>query len=322
MSKMLKKLAVLSMSVMLGVATLSGCGEKSDVQTIGIVQIVEHPSLDEVREHAIAELASKGFVDGENIKIDYQNAQGDQSNLNTICNKFVGDEVDVIIAIATPSAQAAQAASKDIPIVFSAVTDPVAAKLVVDPTKPEANLTGVSDRIPIETVFELMNELTPDIKSLGFLYTASEVNSQVAIEQAKEIATAKGITFEEMTITNTSELKQVAESLAGKVDAIYTPTDNGISSAMPVLGEVGREAKIPVYVGADSMVQGGGYATNGVDYKLIGKETGDMVARLLSGTSIQEMPVVYLETFNKVINKTTADIIGAPNFIEGAIVVE
>ena len=318
----MKKLLALALTMVIGLSILTGCSEKDDTITVGIVQIVEHTSLDMIRESLVAQLEAKGYADGQNIKIDYQNAQGDQSNLNSICKKFVGDNVDVIVAIATPSAQAAAAATSDIPIVFSAVTDPVAAKLVSSLEKPEGNITGTSDAIPVDQVFELSKELTPEVKTFGFLYTASEVNSQSVIEKAKSIASEYGFDYEEVTITNTSELQQAAYSLANKVDAIYTPIDNGIASAMTLLSEVGRKLKLPVYVGADSMVMDGAYATVGINYEDLGKQTADMVVEVLNGKPVGEIPVATLSQFQKVINKTTAEKIGAPAEIDGAIIVE
>lgn len=317
----MKKIFSLVIATMMGLSVFTGCGTKDDKITVGIVQIVEHKSLDMIRESMIKELEEKGY-DSSKIKIDYQNAQGDQSNLNSICKKFVGDNVDVIVAIATPSAQAAAAATSDIPIVFSAVTDPVAANLVSDLAHPTGNITGTSDAIPVDKVFELCKELTPEVKKIGFLYTASEVNSQSVIEQAKEIAPSYGLTFEEVTITNTSELQQAAYSLADKVDAIYTPIDNTIASAMNVLSEVGKERKIPIYAGADSMVMDGAYATVGINYEDLGKQTADMVIDVLNGKAISDLPVTTLSDFDKVINKTTATTIGAPVLQEGAIIVE
>ncbi len=339
----MKKILVILMTMTMMILSLTGCTannnttetgaagtnsvsettvEKKDMKKIGIVQIVEHPSLDTIRESVISELEKQGFKDGENIVIDYQNAQGDQSNLNSICKKFVGDKVDLIIAIATPSAQAAAAATTDIPIVFSAVTDPLAAKLVTDLNKPEANVTGTSDAIPVDKVLELCKELTPEIKSIGFLYTASEVNSKSAIDEAKTLTEKYGLTYEEVTITNTSELQQAATSLAAKVDAIYTPTDNNIASAMPILAEVGRTTGKPVYVGADSMVSDGGYATIGVNYGDLGVKTAEMAIQVLNGTKVSDIPVVTLTDFQKVINKTTATAINAPFEVDGATIVE
>ncbi|MDU6854412.1 MAG: ABC transporter substrate-binding protein [Zhenhengia sp.] len=318
----MKKLVTLTLTMMMGLSMLVGCSTKEDQLTIGIVQIVEHTSLDMIRESLVEELGTKGLVDGQNVKIDYQNAQGDQSNLNSICKKFVGDGVDVIVAIATPSAQAAAAATSEIPIIFSAVTDPVSAKLVTNLEKPEGNVTGTSDAIPVDEVFELCQELTPEVKTFGFLYTTSEVNSQSVVEEAKTLAADYGYDYEEVAITNTSELKQAAYSLAGKVDAIYTPIDNSIASAMTVLSEVGKETKVPVYVGADSMVMDGAYATVGINYEDLGRQTGDMVAEVLNGKAIRDLPVATLSEFQKVINKTTAKAIGAPETLEGALMVE
>jgi len=293
-----------------------------EAKTVAIVQYVEHPSLDTIRESIITQLAAEGYVEGENLTIDYQNAQADQSNLNTIASKFVGENADLIIAIATPAAQAVAAATTDIPIVFSAVTDPLSAKLVDNLESPSGNVTGTSDAIPVDQTFELCKELTPDVKTIGFLYTASEVNSQSVIEEAKTLATDYGFEFEESTITNSSELQQAAEILATKVDAIYTPIDNGIASAMPVLAEVGKTAGIPVYVGADSMVADGGYATVGIKYEDLGVKTAQMAAEILNGKPVSEVPVATLDQFYKVINATTAKAIGLTAEVEGAIVVE
>lgn len=300
-------------------AQTAASGEK---KKIGIVQYVEHPSLDTIRESIISELAAEGYVEGQNLEIEYENAQADQSNLNSIASKFVGDDVDLIVAIATPAAQSMAAATSDIPIIFSAVTDPVGAKLVEDIDHPAGNVTGTSDAIPVDQVFELCKELTPDVKTFGFLYTASEVNSQSVIEQAKTLSADYGFNYEESTITNSSELQQAAQILAAKVDAIYVPIDNGIAAAMPVLSEVCKEAKIPVYVGADSMVSDGGYATVGVNYSDLGAKTGDMVSEVLGGSKVADIPVATLDNFYKVINETTANAIGAPNNSEGATIVK
>ncbi|WP_054742062.1 ABC transporter substrate-binding protein [Cellulosilyticum ruminicola] len=289
---------------------------------VGIIQYVEHPSLDTIRESTIKALEEQGFVDGENITIDYQNAQADQSNLNSIASKFVGEKTDVVIAIATPSAQVMAAATSDIPIIFSAVTDPLGAKLVDSLESPSGNVTGTSDAIPVDETFELCKALTPDVKTFGFLYSAAEVNSESVINEAKKIAKDYGFDYKESTITATTELQQAAEILASKVDAIYVPIDNNIASAMPVLSSVGKSAGIPVYVGADSMVQDGGYATVGINYEDLGQKTGEMVADVLNGKEISEIPVATLDHFYKVINKTTAKAIGAPDNAEGATIVE
>lgn len=327
-NKMKKGLAFLLTVMMMGLGT--GCGSSKtgeeaklgEMKKVAIVQYVEHPSLDTIRESTIATLAEAGYIEGQNITIEYANAQADQSNLNTISSKFVGDNVDLIIAIATPAAQSMAAATSDIPIVFSAVTDPLGAKLLDSLESPSGNVTGTSDAIPVDQVFKLCQELTPSVKKIGFLYTASEVNSQSVIVEAKTLAADYGFTFEETTITNSSELQQAAELLAGKVDAIYTPIDNGIASAMPILSEIAKEAGIPVYVGADSMVADGGYATVGINYEDLGAKTAEMVAEILDGKVVKDVPVATLDHFYKVINQTTAHAIGAPATAEGATIVE
>ncbi len=324
MKKKMAMLLIASMMMSLGVGCGSGTNSSAaeGAKRVAIIQYMEHPSLDTIRESTIETLKEQGFVDGENIIIDYQNAQGDQSNLNSIASKFVGNKADVIIAIATPAAQSVAAATTKIPIVFSGVTDPVAAKLVDNLESPSGNVTGTSDAIPMDQLFELCEELTPDVKTFGFLYTASEGNSQSVVNEAKELAGQYGFDYEESTITAINELQQAAEILAGKVDAIYVPIDNNVASAMPVLANVGKKAGIPVYVGADSMVEDGGYATIGINYEDLGAKTGEMVASVLDGKQISEIPVATLDNFRKVINKTTAKAIGAPENAEGATIVE
>ncbi|MGL4363272.1 MAG: ABC transporter substrate binding protein [Cellulosilyticaceae bacterium] len=321
MKKLIKKIRLVVVASIVGITSLVGCSEKKDLPTVGIIQLVEHLSLDTIRESIISDLESKGYIDGETVNIDYKNAQGDQNNIMTICQKFVGDDVDVIVTIATPTAQAAAGVTKDIPIVFSAVTDPVSAKIVKNPSNPESNITGTSDAIPVDKVFELCKKLTPDVKKIGFLYTASEVNSQVIVDRAIELAPKYGFEYEVMTITNTSELKQAAELLAAKVDAIYTPIDNTIASAMSLLSKVGRDMKLPIYVGADSMVVDGGYATIGINYEALGKKTADIIDEVLKGTSISNLPVVTLDEFDTIVNQTTAEIIGATVPTEDVIIV-
>ena len=325
--KMSSKLLVVA-SLMMSLCV--GCGSDASssvaagegMKKVAIVQYVEHPSLDTIRESTVTALAEAGYVEGKNITIEYANAQADQSNLNSIASKFVGENVDLIIAIATPAAQSMAAATSEIPIVFSAVTDPISAKLVDNLESPSGNVTGTSDAIPVDEVFELCKELTPDVKTFGFLYTASEVNSQSVIAEAKTLAADYGFEFVESTITNSSELQQAAEILAGKVDAIYTPIDNGIASAMPILSELGKNVGIPIYVGADSMVADGGYATVGINYEDLGAKTAEMAAAILGGKAVKDIPIATLDHFCKVINETTAHAIGAPATAEGATIVQ
>ncbi len=291
---------------------------------IGLAQIMEHTSLNQIRDSFTAEMEALGYGP-DKVEIDYQNAQSDQSNLNSICQKFAGDGKDLIVAIATPTAISAAAAAPDIPLVFSAVTDPVAAKLVENPGAPEGNITGTSDAIPVDQVFELMDRLTPGVETVGLVYNLGEVNSVAVIEQAKAYLDSKGIGYVEATVTNTSEVQQAAQSLVGKCQAFYTPIDNTVATAMPVYAEVAKQAGLPIYTGADSMVIDGGFATVGIDYTLLGKQTAAMVVKVLEGTPISEIPVETLDNFATVVNTTTAEAIGVTlpeDLLSSAIVVE
>jgi putative ABC transport system substrate-binding protein len=275
---------------------------------IGIIQPIEHPSLNQIREAVIEGLEEEGLKDM--VEITYKDAQGDPSNINTIISQFVGDEMNIIVPIATSPAQSAAAATKDIPVVFAAVSYPVEAGLVTDTSNPEANITGVSDAIDVNEIFDLAKTLTPDVDTFGFIYNSGEVNSVSAIEMAKKYCDDNGLEYVESTITNSSELLQATQSLVGKVDAIFTPTDNTVASAMPILSAEAIKSGIPVYTGADSMVGDGGLATVGVDYTLLGKQVANMVKRIIDGEEISNIPVETLKEYTKVINITTANELG------------
>ena len=312
--KKLSKVIAAALAVLTLIMSLTACGTSNiggkKVIEVGIVQIVEHPSLNTIRESCIARMAELGFKDGENIKIDYQNAQNDQTNLNTICQKFKADKKDLIIAIATPSAQAAASYAADIPVLFSACTDPAGSGLVSSLEKPGGNVTGTSDAVSADMIMELAKRITPDIKTVGALYNSSETNSISVINNLKEYCAVNEIEVIEGTVTNSSEVQQVTQSLAGKVDAIFSPIDNTIASAMPVVTQVAENAKIPVYVGADSMVSDGGLATYGINYTILGQETGVMAVDILNGKKPGDMPVKTMKDMDIYVNKKTAEAIG------------
>ena len=317
--KKMKKVAGLLVAVMLIAGLLAGCGgtsdekekaETKDLPKVGIVQIVEHPSLDTIRKSILAQLAEEGFVAGETMTVDYQNAQNDQTNLKTICQKFASQNYDLIIAIATPSAQAALGETTEIPIIFSAVTDPIAAELVKDLDAPGGNITGTSDAVSAQMIMDLARKITPDIKTIGALYNSSEVNSVSVIDDLKEYATANGLTVVEAPVMNSSEVQQAAAFLAGKADAVFSPIDNTVASTMPIITKTLTDAKIPFYVGADSMVNDGGLATYGINYTVLGEETGKMAAQVLNGANPGTIPVMTMKDMNIYINQNTADKIG------------
>lgn len=290
-----------------GKANTTGEG---NLKKIGIIQIMEHPSLNTIRESFVKELSDKGFKDGETIKIDYLNAQGDQTNLKTISQKFVNNKYDLIVAIATPSAQAAAGETKDIPVLFAACTDPVGAGLVASLQKPGANVTGTSDAVSAEKIMKLATRITPDIKTIGAIYNSGEANSVSVIKDLKDYAAKNGLKVVEGTVTNTSEVQQVAQTLVGKADALFSPIDNTVASAMPIVTQVANGAKKPVYVGADSMVKDGGLATYGINYDVLGKETANMAIEILNGKKPADVPVKTMDQMDIYLNKDTAAAIG------------
>ncbi len=316
----MKKLLALIMTLVM-LSMLAACGggdtpatngsQNSDGKTykVGLLQLVEHPSLDEIRTAIEAELADKGY--GDVIKIDYVNGQNDATTMNTAAQKFVSDGDDAIIAIATNAAQSVAAATQDIPIIFSAVTDPVLAELVSDLSAPDGNVTGVSDYIDVAAIFDLAEELTPDVQTYGFIYNMGEVNSVSVIEQAKAYLDGKGIAYEEAFVTNIGEVTTAAQSLVGKVDALFLPIDNTVASAMSNVADIANANQIPVYTAADSMVNDGGLATAGVNYTQLGKQTADMLIRILiDGESVADNPVEVLTEYSVTVNPETAAAIG------------
>ena len=306
--------AVLLAAVMVMTAVLTGCGSDSSdndkTLKVGLVQLVEHTSLDQIRESIIKELEDEGYTDGDNIEIDYQNAQNEQSNLKTICQGFVADKVDVIIAITTPAAQVAMGETEDIPIIFSAVTDPVAAGIVEDMDKPGGNITGTSDAVDVSQIMELAEETTPGFKTIGALYNSSETNSVATIKQLKKYADEKGLKVIESAITSANEIQTAAQSLAKKCDIVFSPTDNTVASSIATANSVFIKEKIPFYVAADSMVKDGALATSGVDYEYLGQETAKMVVKVFDGEDTATMPVETMDKTSVFINSETADEMG------------
>jgi len=311
----MKKIIALATALLL---LCTGCSTKTapsssqgaQKQKIGVIQLLEHPSLDEVRAAILEELKVQGY-DESKVEIQYQSAQNDGTLANSINQKFVGDQVDVIIAIGTSVAQSAAASTGEIPIVFAAVTDPEQAGLLTCLDQPEGNITGTSDAIPVEKIFALADELTPGIQRYGFLYNPGEDNSVVTVEAAKAYLDGKGIDYVEATATNVGEVTQAAQSLTGKeIDAIFVPIDNTVAGAMPNVAQIAIEAELPCYVAADSLVNDGGLATVGVNYTQLGKQTGQMVAKVLAGTPISEIPVEILRENQVVVNPETARALG------------
>jgi len=293
-----------SISIVLAAATLTfavGCanqGSGEKVYQIGISQIVEHPSLDATREGFIAGLKDAGLVDGENVKIDYSNAQNDMTTNATIAQNFKADKKDLVLGIATPSAVALADAIDDAPVIFTAVTDPIVAGLLENPEKPGGNVTGVSDTHPDE-IAKLMDFIAsnfPNVKTIGTVVNQAEPNAVVSIERAQAALDAHGVKIEIAAVTNSSEVKQAAESLVGRVDAIYIPKDNTVVSAFEAVVGVANDNKIPLFAGDIDSVKRGAFATFGYEYYDIGYTTGKMAADiLLNGKNPGDVAVGFPE---------------------------
>lgn len=269
---------------------------------VGITQIVEHPALDAARQGFIDRLAELGYAEGTDVVYDIQSAQGDPGTALTIAQKFAADRVDLVLAIATPTAQAAAQAIRDIPILITAVTDPVAAELVDSIERPGGNVTGTSDLTPVRSQLELLKALVPSAGRVGVIYNAGEVNSVVQVELARDAAADLGLQIVEATAVNSSEVLQAAQSLVGRVDAIYVPTDNTVVSAIEAVVLVAERARLPLIAGEDLSVEQGALATVGLDYYQLGRQTADIAQRVLQGENPADIAIEYQDEMSIVLN--------------------
>jgi len=267
---------------------------------------VEHPALDSSRKGFIDGLSSKGFKDGEKIKIEYQNAQGDIPTTQTIASNFVSSKKDLILAIATPAAQAAYNSTKDIPILITAVTDPVKSGLVKSMDKPDSNVTGTSDATPIDKQFELIKKLVPNVKSIGVLYNTSEANSEIQVGIAKAEASKMNIQLIATGVTSSNDIPQALDSILSKIDVLYIPTDNLIASSISLVNQKCLEKKIPVIGSEKGHVDSGALATEGIDYYKLGFQTGIIASEILSGKKPQDTAIQTLKETSLIINEATA----------------
>ena len=285
--------------------------KKKDVFRIGISQFITHQSLDATREGFVDELAKQGYVEGKNIEIDLQNAQGEQRNLKTISQQLA-ESSDVVLAIATPSAQSLTNTTQTTPVIFSAVTDPVSAKLVESREHPGGNVTGTSDQSSdaISTQINLIKKVLPKAKSIGILYTQSEPNSVVQKDEAKRLLEEKGFTVVEKTILDSNNVKAAAESLMTEVDMVFVPTDNIISSTMETVKQVSIKHKVPVFGGSTEMIAVGGLYNYGTNYEELGRQTARMLIRVLKGENPENIAVELPEKLELHTNQEMADALG------------
>lgn len=276
---------------------------------IGILQLTEHAALDAANKGFVAAIEASGI----DASIDQQNAQNDQSACQTIASTLVNEGCDLILAIATPAAQAVAGATADIPVVCTAITDFAASGLVEDNEAPGCNVTGTSDMNPVVDQIELLHQLVPEAKTVGLLYCTAESNSKLQIDLAAEELDRLGIESVEYTASSSNEVQQVVESMVGKVDAIYTPTDNTIASAMTVIASIANENKVPTVCGEVAHVEAGGLASVSINYEELGRRAGEMAVRILSeGADPADMPIETMtaDECDLVYNQKTADELG------------
>lgn len=277
---------------------------------VAVTAIVEHPALDAARDGLRDELAANGYKPGENLRFEYESAQGNPTTAAQIARQFVGEAPDVIVPISTPSAQAVVAATKDIPVVFTAVTDPVGAKLVSDAEHPGGNVTGVTDLSPIGKHLDLIHEITPEATRIGVPYNPGEANSLTLLELLKKEADERGMEVVEAPAPRSADVLAAAQSLVGDADVIYVPTDNTIVSALEAVIQVGKDNDIPVYAGDTESVSRGALAAVSFNYYDVGRQTGKVVLRVLKGEDPGDIPVQGIEKTELYVNPGAAEAMG------------
>lgn len=307
-SKALIILSVLGVCLML--LGLSPLLAAEKMLRIGITQIVEHPALDAVRDGFIDEMTAQGYIEGKDVVYDIQIAQGDIAATNTIAEKFVSEGVDLILSIATPTSQAAVNATTTIPIVFSAVTDPLGAGLVKNLESSGNNVTGISDLTPVRKQFELIKEMLPEAKAVGTIYNLAESNSILTNELAKEACADLGLKLIEATVSSSADVMLAARSLVGKVDAIYISTDNVTVSALDAVVQVTNENNIPLVLADPTTLKQGALVALGFNYYQHGQQTAPIVIKILEGTKPTDIPVEFATNVQLAVNLDTAKEIG------------
>ena len=274
--------------------------------TLGISQLFPHPVLDTYRKGFTDGLAAEGFADGKNLKVDYQNSQGDINAAKTIADKFVSDKDDLIFCITTPSCLAASKSTTTIPIIFGYVTDPVAAGIVKDAQHPGGNITGVTALNRVTDQLKLMKEIMPNVKNVGTVWNPGEANSRVLVASMKQDAAANGYTIVEATASSSGEVPTAAKSLVGKVDAIFITGDNTAQAALPAIIKLGEDNKIPVFTSDYSSVKQGAVATYNFLEDDLGRQTAAMTARVLKGEKPGDIPVEGPKNFKVIVNPGAA----------------
>ena len=309
----MKKVMTAFLGLTLALLVLAGCSSSNSKDKkafhIGILQYMEHPSLSAAREGFVAELADEGYVDGHKVVIDYKNAQGDQSNIQTISTSLIANN-DMVLGIATPAAQSLANLSKKTPILFTAVTDPVSAKLVDSMDNPGGIATGTSDMSPIDKQVKLLQKVMPNVKKVGIMYTTNERNSEVQVKEAQKVFRAAGIDVITKGISSTNDVQDTAKSLMSQTEVLFIPTDNTIVSAITLVTDLSKEMKIPIVGGSADVVKDGVLFTYGANYRALGRQTAKLAVRVMKGEKVEDISAEYPKTLDVVVNKEMAQTLG------------
>ncbi|ENO3964739.1 TPA: ABC transporter substrate-binding protein [Vibrio vulnificus] len=301
---------LIATAILAGAALISSHSVMAKTAKVAVSQIVEHPALDATRQGLLDGLKAKGYVEGKNLEFDYKTAQGNPAIAVQIARQFVGESPDVLVGIATPTAQALVSATRSIPVVFTAVTDPVGAKLVKSMEQPGKNVTGLSDLSPVSQHVDLIKELLPNAKAIGVVYNPGEANAVTLVELLKKSAAEKGLKVVESTALKSADVQSATQAIAAKSDVIYAPTDNTVASAIEGMIVAANQAKKPVFGGATSYVEKGAIAGLGFDYYQVGVQTADYVVAILEGQEPGKLDVKVATGSDLVVNQGTAEKLG------------
>jgi putative ABC transport system substrate-binding protein len=306
----MKASRIIATAVLAGAALISSTGVIAKTAKVAVSQIVEHPALDAARQGLLDGLKAKGFEQGKNLDFDFKTAQGNPAIAVQIARQFVGERPDVLVGIATPTAQALVSATKDLPIVFTAVTDPVGAKLVSNNEKPGKNVTGLSDLSPVYQHVELMKELMPNAKTIGVVYNPGEANSISLLTLLKDATDKLGMELVEATALKSADVQSATQAISAKSDILYAMIDNTVASAIEGMTIAANQAKTPVFAATSTYIDAGSIASLGFDYYQIGVQTADYVADILNGKNPGDIPVRVAKGSDLVVNKTAAEKLG------------
>jgi putative tryptophan/tyrosine transport system substrate-binding protein len=309
----MSKFSVVFTGAVFGLA-VSASAQAADVKTMSLITMNDTPQLLEVKEGLIQGLAAHGYTDGKNLKVDFKSAQGNFGTAQQIVRQFIGDKPDIIVTITTPTSQAAVAATKDIPIIFTTVTDPLKSKLVTQEKHPGGNASGISDVVPTELQMNIIKEIVPNLKTLGLVYDPSLDNARSTVESVKALAPKMGFKTLESPAMGINNVPSAGQALVGKVEAIFVPNDTTVYGAFESLVKVAQDGKVPIFTAERRSVQRGAVATVGFDFVDMGKKTADMVDKVLKGTSPGDLDVQYMKdipgSLALYVNKSAAEKMG------------